>query len=175
MSTATTSCMPSPAAMRVSVGRIGRIRENGNAILPNATSFDFNVLQQGRENREDFPQLHTCAGAAHTPGKQRIAEIPPNSPDPPADGATASLWTAFLNKEDIFAMAYRLALPPEEPVDAWRLAVLNIARSEAFIRAVPQDVPLTLDDWERWKALDASPRKLLSLLRKLIYGVRIWD
>ena len=72
-------------------------------------------------------------------------------------------------------MAYRLALPSEEPVDAWRKAILNIARSEAFIRATPQDVPLTRDDWERWRALEASPRKLLGLLRKLIYGVRIWD
>ena len=80
-----------------------------------------------------------------------------------------------MNKEDIHAMAHRLALPPAEPVDSWRLAVLRIARSEAFIEAAPQDVPLTRADWERWKALETSPRKSLSLLRKLIYGVRIWD
>lgn len=80
-----------------------------------------------------------------------------------------------MKKEDVFAMAYRLALPPEEPVDVWRTAILNIARSEGFIRATPQDVPFARDDWERWKALEASLRKLLGLLRKLIYGVRIWD
>ncbi|MFB3893612.1 MAG: hypothetical protein ACE15C_16485 [Phycisphaerae bacterium] len=61
-----------------------------------------------------------------------------------------------MNKEDVFAMAYRLALPPDEPVDVWRTAILNIARSEGFIRATPQDVPLTRDDWERWKTLEAS-------------------
>ena len=80
-----------------------------------------------------------------------------------------------MNKEDIYAIAYRLALPPTDSVNGWRLAALRITRSEAFIQVAPQDVPLTRDDWERWKALDASPRKLLSLLRKLIYGVWIWD
>lgn len=88
---------------------------------------------------------------------------------------TAALWTALVNKEDIYAITYRLGLSPHASVDSWRLTVLHIACSEAFIKAVPQDVPLHRDDWERWKALDASPRKLLGLLRKLIYGVRIWD
>jgi len=82
---------------------------------------------------------------------------------------------ALVNKEDIYAIAYRLCLPPSDTVDAWRLAALRVARSDGFIQAVPQDVPMTRGDWERWKALEASPRKLLGLLRKLIYGVRIWD
>jgi len=82
---------------------------------------------------------------------------------------------ALANKEDIYAIAYRLDLPPTDTVNAWRLAVLRIARSEAFMDAAPQGISLGRDEWQRWKALEASPRKMLGLLRKLIYGVRIWD
>jgi len=85
------------------------------------------------------------------------------------------LWTALLDREDMKGIAERLGLTSDDPVEAWRLAVLRIARRDAFIRAVPPDVPMTQDDWKRWKALETSPRKALSLLRKLVYGVRIWD
>ena len=112
-----------------------------------------------------------CAGAAHGDSNidrgEEIREI--------RQVGAAALWAALVNREDIFAIADRLALSPDEPVDAWRLVILRIARSDAFMQTAPQDVPMTRDDWERWKALEASPRKLLSLLRKLIYGVRIWD
>ena len=81
----------------------------------------------------------------------------------------------MVNKEDIYAIAYRLGLPPADTVDAWRLAALRIGKSEDFMRAKPSEVPLGRDEWNRWKAIEASPRKLLGLLRKLIYGVRIWD
>jgi hypothetical protein len=80
-----------------------------------------------------------------------------------------------VNKEDIYAIAYRLALPPSDAVDAWRLATLRIAKSDAFMHAKPSDISLPREDWDRWRLLEASPRKLLALLRKLIYGVRIWD
>jgi hypothetical protein len=86
-----------------------------------------------------------------------------------------SLWTSLVSKEDIYAIADRLALPPDDPVDSWRLAVLRIAKSDAFMHAKPEDVSLRREDWDRWRSLRESPRKMLDLLRKLIYGVRIWD
>lgn len=78
------------------------------------------------------------------------------------------------NKEDIYAIAYRLALPPGGPVDAWRLVALRVARSDAFMRTKPSCIPLRHADWQRWRSMQESPRKMLDLLRKLIYGVRIW-
>lgn len=156
-------------------GGSGRIRENRNAILPNASHSHTSDLQQARENREDNSQLYTCAGATHGDRKYSIGRALPFSPDSPSEHQTAVVWDAFEKKQDIYALAYRLDLLPSDPVDRWRLAVLRIARSEGFIQAVPRDMRLGRDDWERWKALEASPRKLLSLLRKLIYGVRIWD
>ncbi len=152
-------------------GESGRIRENENAILPGATACQISNLRYKRENRENSSQLYMCAGATRVNTILNTAGAPPESPNPPS----ASLWTALVNKEDIYAIAYRLALPSTDSVNAWRMAALRITRSEAFIQTVPQDVPLTRDDWERWKAMEASPRKLLSLLRKLIYGVQIWD
>jgi len=152
-------------------GRIGRIREDRRPILPDVNLSDESQLQQSREDREDSLQLYTCAGAAHGNRIYSTAGAPPESPYPPS----AALWAALVNKEDIYAIAYRLGLSSTDTVGAWRLAALRVARSDGFIQAVPQDVPMTRRDWERWKALEASPRKLLGLLRKLIYGVRIWD
>lgn len=156
-------------------GGSGRIRENRNAILPNASHVHTSDLQQARENREDNPQLYTCAGATRGDRKYSIGKTLPFPPDSPAALQAAVVWDAFEKKQDIYAIAYRLALPASDTVDKWRLAVLRIARSEGFVQAVPRDMRLGRDDWERWKALEASPRKLLSLLRKLLYGVRIWD
>lgn len=84
------------------------------------------------------------------------------------------LWTSLANKEDVYAIAYRLALPPSDTVDAWRLAALRVAKSEAFMQTTPSHVPLRRADWQRWTELQESPRKMFDLLRKLIYGVRIW-
>ena len=80
-----------------------------------------------------------------------------------------------MSREDIHAIAYRLALSPEASTDSWRLAALRVARTEAFWDARPSDVPPTREDWQRWRRLKESPRKMLDLLRKLIYGVRLWD
>lgn len=156
-------------------GRIGRIREDRNAILPVPTRCDYRHLRLTRENREDSSQLYTCAGATHGNTICSTAGAPPESPDSPSASQTEALWTAFVNKEDIYAIAYRLALPPSDAVDAWRLATLRIAKSDAFMHAKPSDISLPREDWDRWRLLEASPRKLLALLRKLIYGVRIWD
>jgi hypothetical protein len=49
-----------------------------------------------------------------------------------------------------------------------------VAKSEAFMRAKPSCMPLRRADWQRWRRMQESPRKMLDLLRKLIYGVRIW-
>ena len=152
-------------------GESGRMRENQNAILPQATDCSDSDLPQFRENRENSSQLYTCAGAAHGNTICSRAGAPPDSPHPPS----VALWAALVNKEDIYAIAYRLGLPPADTVDAWRLATLRVGKSEDFMRAKPSEVPLGRDEWNRWKAIEASPRKLLGLLRKLIYGVRIWD
>jgi hypothetical protein len=42
------------------------------------------------------------------------------------------------------------------------------------MRAKPSCMPLRHADWQRWRSMQESPRKMLDLLRKLIYGVRIW-
>jgi len=152
-------------------GRIGRIREDGPAILLFVRPSNESKLQRIRENGENSSQPHTCAGAAHGNTICSTAGAPPESPDPPP----AALWAALVNKEDIYAIACRLGLPATDTVGAWRLAALRVARSDGFIQGAPGDVPMTQADWERWKALEASPRKRLGLLRKLIYGVRIWD
>ena len=158
-------------------GDSGRIRENQIAILPHASDACENDLQRSRENRENSPQLHTCAGAARVNGKfsgTGDTSIPPESPSVDTVARAELLWTSFANKEDIYAIAYRFGLPPSHSVDAWRLAALRVAKSEAFMRAKPSHVPLRDADWERWRRLQESPRKMLDLLRKLIYGVRIW-
>ena len=156
-------------------GGSGRIRENQNAILPDIKPCHARRLQQPRENRENNSQLYACAGATHGDRKYSIGNALPFSPDSPPERQAAIVWDAFERKQDIYDLACRLGLPPSDTVDRWRLAVLRITRSEVFIQAVPRDVRLGRDEWEQWKALEASPRKLLGLLRKLIYGVRIWD
>lgn len=103
------------------------------------------------------------------------AGAPPESPDSPSATLAQTLWTSLVNREDIRAIAERLALPPGKPVDSWRLAVLRIARSDDFMDFRPAEVPLRMEHWARWRSLQASPRKALGLLRKLIYGVKIWD
>ena len=156
-------------------GESGRRRENQIAILPPATySFD-NNLQHVRENRENSSQLHTCAGAARGNSELYTAGAPPESPHSPQAAHSEALWTALVNKEDVYAIAYRLTLPPGDPVDAWRLTALRVAKSEAFMLAKPSHVPLRHADWQRWRSMRESPRKMLDLLRKLVYGVRIWD
>ena len=152
-------------------GESGRMRENQNAILPLVCPSEKDRLQRGRENRENDSPSYTCAGAARVNRKLSRASVPPYSPDPPSH----TLWAALINREDIYAIACRLGLPPADPVDAWRLAILRIARSEDFMDYMPPDVPVRVEDWVRWWSIEASPRKLLGLLRKLIYGVRIWD
>lgn len=131
-------------------------------------------LQRKCESGDSEILLHTCTGATHGEryrgGGEEIREIVEIR-----TAAIQAVWTALAKREDIYAIAYRLGLSPNDAIDTWRLAALRIARSEAFIKAIPQDVPITRDDWQRWKALDASPRKMLGLLRKLVSGVRIWD
>lgn len=159
-------------------GESGRMRENQNAILPHVRPGDFTHLRASREKRENSSQLHTCAGAARGNRELHRAEDTSVSPEPPWGDALAlaeRLWTSLVNKEDVYAIAYRLALPPSDPVDAWRLAALRVAKSEAFMQIKPSHVPLRRADWQRWTKLQESPRKMFDLLRKLIYGVRIWD
>ncbi len=158
-------------------GESGRMRENQNAILPHLNSLSDNTLHQVRENRENSLQPYTCAGATRGNRKLGTVQRIPFSPESPSAGhATPAelLWTSFMNREDIYAIAYRLGLPPSKPVDGWRLAALRIAKSEAFMQAKPSSVPLHHGDWQRWRTMQESPRKMLDLLRKLIYGVRIW-
>ena len=81
----------------------------------------------------------------------------------------------MMSRGDIHAIAYRLALSPEASTDSWRLAVLRVAKTEAFWQARPSDVPLKREDWAQWRRLKESPRKMIDLLRKVVYGVRLWD
>ena len=158
-------------------GESGRMRENRIAILPHASDCSDSDLQRSRENRENSLLLHTCAGAARGNSELDTAQDVPFSPEsPPASNPSPPelLWTALTNKEDIYAMAYRLRLPPSDPVESWRLAVLRIAKSEAFLQTKPPEIRLRHEDWQRWRSLSESPRKMFDLLRKLIYGVRIW-
>ena len=159
-------------------GDSGRMRENQIAILPHASDQSDSDLQRSRENRENSPQPHTCAGAARVNGKLDRTEntsIPPESPSGDRSTPSELIWTSLANKEDICAIAYRLGLAPGDSTDAWRLTALRVAKSEAFMQAKPSHVPLRGIDWERWRRLNESPRKMFDLLRKLIYGVRIWD
>lgn len=82
---------------------------------------------------------------------------------------------SLTGKENIHAIAHRLGLPPEGSVDDWRRAVIRVAKSEAFIFVTPSYMHIRREDWQRWRELEESPRKMLDLLRKLVYGVRIWD
>ena len=159
-------------------GESGRIRENQIAILPHASDACENDLQRSRENRENSPQLHTCAGAARVNGNfsgTGDTSIPPDPPSGRRSTPADLLWTSLANKEDIYAIAYRLGLAPGDSTEAWRLSAIRVAKSEAFMRAKPSDESLRRADWERWRHLQESPRKMFDLLRKLIYGVRIWD
>ena len=159
-------------------GDSGRIRENQIAILPHASDASQSDLQRSRENRENSPQPYACAGAARVNRKLSGTgdiSIPPESPSGRRPTSAELLWTSLANKEDIYAVAYRLGLAPGDSTEAWRLAALRVAKSEAFMQAKPSHVPLRHADWERWRHLEESPRKMLDLLRKLIYGVRIWD
>jgi len=81
----------------------------------------------------------------------------------------------LMSRGDIHAIAYRLALSPEASTDSWRLAALRVAKTEAFWQARPSDVPLKREDWAQWRRLKESPRKMIDLLRKVVYGVRLWD
>ena len=109
---------------------------------------------------------------AHDPKVHRAGETPESPKTPCPEHA---LWVAFIEKQNVRAIARRLALPAAGTAGFWRLTVLRIAESEQFFQAKPSDIPLRRQDWERWRHLEESPRKMLDLLRKLIYGVKMWD
>ena len=97
----------------------------------------------------------------------------PKTPKTPSP--EQALWAGLINRENIRAIARRLNLPAGDASASYRLTVLGIARSEQFFEARPEDTSLRQQDWRNWRDLQESPRKMLDLLRKLIYGVRIWD
>ena len=155
-------------------GESGSIRENKNAILPGLSHGIKNNLCKSRENRESFSPSYTYVGAmcAHDTKVHRAGETPKYPKTPSLEQA---LWAALIEREDIRAIARRLGLPADGVSGSYRLTVLRIARSERFFEARPPDTSLRQEDWQRWCSLQESPRKMLDLLRKLIYGVRIWD
>jgi hypothetical protein len=84
------------------------------------------------------------------------------------------LWDALLDRQNIYAIAYRLYLGPKGSVETWRQFVVWLASTELFWQARPRRSRLKRPEWERWRELNVSSRKRLDLLRKLIYGVNIW-
>ena len=155
-------------------GESGSFRENQNAILPGPTHCSKNNLCKSRENRENSSLSCTYVGAmcAQETKVGWGKETPKYSKTPSPEQA---LWEALIDRENIHAIARRLGLPAGDASGSYRLAVLRIARSERFFEARPVDTSLRQQDWQRWRGLEESPRKMLDLLRKLIYGVRIWD
>ena len=165
---------PPETPRRRNLAESGGISKNRDSALnPSAQA----NLQCEAESPESDLQLYTCAGARAGRSIDPLQEIPqiPQIPLPFDPAPTAALWTALRNRENVYAVADRLGLSPEAGADSWRLAALRVARTEAFWDARPPDVPLTREDWQRWRRLKESPRKMLDLLRKLIYGVRLWD
>lgn len=134
-------------------------------------------LRRQTESPESNLQSYACAHTRVGGSRDWVRESPqiPETPLPLDPTPAAALWTALRNRENVYAVADRLGLSPEAGADSWRLDALRVAKTEAFWDARPSDVPLTREDWQRWRRLKESPRKMLDLLRKLIYGVRLWD
>ena len=86
-----------------------------------------------------------------------------------------ALWDALLHRENIYGIAHRLCLGPEGSVETWRRFVVWLASTELFWQAKPRSIRLKRCDWERWRDVSATSRKRLDLLRKLLYGVDIWE
>lgn len=84
------------------------------------------------------------------------------------------LWDALLDGLNIYDIAERLCLPTNASVDDWRTDVLYAATDEGFWEARPAEITIDREEWEAWCHVEASPRKRLDLLRKLVGGTRLW-
>ncbi len=161
-------------------GVFGSFRENKNGKLPRVTDCHKKKLCNSRENREFFSLLHACKTKNDYTCDviKGGVEKTPKTPETPSTVSPAlehTLWTALIAKRNIYDIARCLKLSADCSPQSWRLAVLGLAKSDQFFEAKPSEILLRRQDWERWRSLKESPRKMLDLLRKIIYGVKIWD